>query len=47
MSGDEWEGYAARWLLVSAVLFAGAGVLYLVRSRSRVEQLKHAVRPCR
>ena len=34
VSGSEWEGYAGRWLLVSAVLFAAAGVLYLVRSRS-------------
>ena len=43
VSGVDWEGYAARWLLVSAALFAGSGALYLVRSRSRVEQLKHAV----
>ena len=34
VSGLEWEGYAARWLLVSAALFAGAAVLYLVRSGS-------------
>jgi hypothetical protein len=34
VSGQEWEGYAARWLLVSALLFAGAFALYLVRSRS-------------
>ena len=29
-----WEGYAGRWLLVSAALFVAAGALYLVRSRS-------------
>ena len=34
VSGRTWDGYAARWLLVSAVLFAVAGALYLVRSRS-------------
>jgi hypothetical protein len=34
VSGEAWEGYAARWLLFSALLFAAAGALYLVRSRS-------------
>jgi len=34
VSGESWDGYAARWLLVSAVLFVVAGTLYLVRSRS-------------
>ena len=34
VSGETWDGYAARWLLVSALLFLGAGALYLVRSRS-------------
>ena len=34
VSGTGWDGYAARWLLVSAALFAAAGALYLVRSRS-------------
>jgi hypothetical protein len=34
VSGASWEGYAARWLLVSAALFAVAGALYLVRSRT-------------
>ena len=33
VSGQAWDGYAGRWLLVSAVLFAAAGALYLVRSR--------------
>jgi hypothetical protein len=33
VSGRTWDGYAARWLLVSAVLFVAAGALYLVRSR--------------
>jgi hypothetical protein len=35
VSGLEWDGYALRWLLVSAGLFAVSGALYLVR-RSRV-----------
>jgi len=35
VSGESWDGYAARWLLVSAALFLVAGALYLVRSRSR------------
>ena len=34
VSGASWDGYAARWLLVSAALFAVAGALYLARSRS-------------
>jgi len=34
VSGAGWEGYTARWLLVSAALFVAAGALYLVRSRS-------------
>jgi len=34
VSGRTWDGYVARWLLVSALLFAVAGALYLVRSRS-------------
>jgi hypothetical protein len=33
VSGESWEGYTARWLLVSAALFVTAGALYLVRSR--------------
>ena len=33
VSGESWEGYAARWLLVSAALFAVSGALYLARSR--------------
>jgi hypothetical protein len=35
VSGLEWDGYATRWLLVSAALFAGSAVLYLLRRRSR------------
>ncbi len=35
VSGLEWDGYATRWLLVSAALFAGSGVLYLLRRGSR------------
>jgi len=31
----EYEGYLARWLLVSAALFALAGAFYLVRERAR------------
>jgi hypothetical protein len=34
VSDRTWDGYAARWLLVSAILFTVAGALYLVRSRS-------------
>jgi len=34
VSGASWDGYAARWLLVSAALFLVAGALYLARSRS-------------
>jgi hypothetical protein len=34
VSGRSYEGYALRWLLVSAALFAGSGVIYLVRRRS-------------
>jgi hypothetical protein len=34
VSGQAWEGYAGRWLLVSGLLFAAAGALYLLRSRS-------------
>ena len=30
VSGETWDGYFARWLLVSALLFLGAGALYLV-----------------
>jgi hypothetical protein len=34
VSGAAWDGYLARWLLVSAALFLVAGALYLARSRS-------------
>jgi hypothetical protein len=34
-SGETFDGYAARWLLVSAALFAGSSLLYLVRRGSR------------
>jgi hypothetical protein len=34
VSGATWDGYAERWLLASALLFAGAGLLYAVRSRT-------------
>ena len=34
VSGLEYEGYLARWLLVSAALFAISGALYLLRGRS-------------
>lgn len=34
-SGLEYEGYSARWLLVSAALFAASGLLYLARRGSR------------
>ena len=34
VSGESWEGYLGRWLLVSAALFVVAGALYLARLRS-------------
>jgi hypothetical protein len=34
-SGQTFEGHAARRLLVSAALFAGSGLLYLLRRGSR------------
>jgi hypothetical protein len=33
VSGQQYEGHLARWLLVSAALFAVSGALYLLRSR--------------
>ena len=33
VSGLEYEGYAARWLVATAALFVASGVVYLVRSR--------------
>jgi hypothetical protein len=34
-SGETFHGYATRWLLVTAALFAGDGLLYLLRRGSR------------
>jgi hypothetical protein len=34
VSGESWEGYAARWLLVSAALFIVSGALYVMRGRA-------------
>jgi hypothetical protein len=34
VSGLQYEGYVARWLLVSAALFAISGALYLLRRRT-------------
>ena len=34
VSGRTYDGYATRWLLVTAALFAGSGLLYLLRRRS-------------
>jgi hypothetical protein len=34
VSGLSYEGYVARWLLVTAALFAGSGIIYLTRRRS-------------
>jgi hypothetical protein len=34
VSGRSYDGYALRWLLVTAGLFAGSGLLYLARRRS-------------
>jgi len=33
VSGLEWDGYATRWLLVSAALFAVSAAVYLVARR--------------
>jgi hypothetical protein len=35
VSGLDYEGYLARWLLVSAALFALSGTVYLLRAGSR------------
>ena len=35
VSGSAWEGYTARWLLVSGVLFLAAAALYVARQGSR------------
>jgi hypothetical protein len=35
VSGMTWEGYASRWLLVSAGLFAISAALYVARQGSR------------
>lgn len=34
-SGETFDGHAARWLLATAVLFAGSGLVYLLRRGSR------------
>ena len=34
VSGRSFDGYAARWLLVTAVLFGTSAVIYLARRRS-------------
>jgi hypothetical protein len=34
VSGEAWEGYAGRWLLVSAALFVASGLLYVMRGRA-------------
>ena len=33
--GQTFDGYATRWLLISAALFAGSAAVYLVRRGSR------------
>jgi hypothetical protein len=35
VSGLDYEGYFARWLLITAALFAISGALYWLRGRSR------------
>jgi len=35
VSAMTWEGYTARWLLVSAALFAGSALLYVRRQGRR------------
>lgn len=34
VSGRAWDGYALRWVVVSAALFALSGIVYLVRTRA-------------
>lgn len=34
-SGETFDGHAARWLLATAALFAGSGLVYLLRRGSR------------
>jgi hypothetical protein len=34
-SGRTFDGYAERWLLATAALFAGSGLVYLLRRGSR------------
>jgi hypothetical protein len=34
-SGNTFDGYAERWLLATAALFAGSGLVYLLRRGSR------------
>jgi uncharacterized membrane protein len=34
-SGQEFHGHATRWLVATAALFAGSGLLYLLRRGSR------------
>jgi hypothetical protein len=34
-SGETFHGYAQRWLLVTAALFVGSGLVYLLRRGSR------------
>jgi hypothetical protein len=34
VSGRSYEGYALRWLLVTAALFTASGLVYLARRRS-------------
>jgi hypothetical protein len=34
-SGETFDGHATRWLLASAALFAGSGLLYRLRRGSR------------
>jgi hypothetical protein len=34
-SGETFDGHAERWLLATAALFAGSGLVYLVRRGSR------------
>ncbi len=33
VSGLDYEGYVARWLLITAALFAVSGAVYLARRR--------------
>ncbi|MFC5673197.1 hypothetical protein [Streptomyces incanus] len=42
-TGLSADGYATRWLILTAVLFGGSAVLFAVRSRRRRRRREHVV----